>query len=263
MIPGSNSGDTLLIPDDAIPVLDQGYVRLVKYAVLKDGYWSNQLSFGDDLDVVNEAKASFWKESRELGENELRILQTLGTGGHTSPFRHQEATIEIYCPLMVVNQWHRYVVASIHKTDMDGWSEASRRYMTRTPRFYIPSTWYDPPEKRRQGHGGELDENRAIYWTDKLMRRIDQSTRDYEDASKEICAQQSRLFLLAYGMYTGVRWSASLQSICHFLSQRLAEDAQDEIQEYAKAVACLLLPVFPQSLGATVKGVDQIVVGNV
>ena len=58
-----------------------------------------------------------------------------------------------------------------------------------------------------------------------------------------VAAEQARLFLPAYGMYVNYRWSASLQSVIHFLNQRLEEDAQVEIQEYAVAVRELLRTV--------------------
>lgn len=34
----------------------------------------------------------------------------------------------------------------------------------------------------------------------------------------------------------------------HFLAQRLENDAQKEIQEYAKAILALIKPMFPESL---------------
>jgi thymidylate synthase (FAD) len=48
--------------------------------------------------------------------------------------------------------------------------------------------------------------------------------------------EQARLFLSAYGMYVRWYWTASLQSVCHFLNQRLNHDAQKEIQFYAEAI---------------------------
>ena len=62
-----------------------------------------------------------------------------------------------------------------------------------------------------------------------------------------IAAEQARLFLPAYSMYVVYRWSCSLQSVVLFLSQRLAEDSQVEIQKYAMAVKELTRPLFPIS----------------
>lgn len=71
----------------------------------------------------------------------------------------------------------------------------------------------------------------------------------YERALADgICAEQARLFLSSYGMY--VRWygTASVQSVAHFLAQRLEHDAQKEIQDYAKAVIELIKSIYPASL---------------
>ncbi|WP_454188895.1 FAD-dependent thymidylate synthase [Paenibacillus tuaregi] len=53
--------------------------------------------------------------------------------------------------------------------------------------------------------------------------------------------------------YTAYYWTASLQSVCHFLNQRLAHDSQYEIQQYAKAVYELVKPLFPVSLEELLK----------
>lgn len=69
-------------------VLDKGYVRLVDH-------------MGSDLTVVNAARVSYAKESKELNEKDLRLIQFLAREGHTSPFRHAIMQYEIYAPLMV------------------------------------------------------------------------------------------------------------------------------------------------------------------
>ncbi|WP_369531191.1 FAD-dependent thymidylate synthase [Bacillus wiedmannii] len=59
-----------------------------------------------------------------------------------------------------------------------------------------------------------------------------------------VCTEQARLFLPAYGMYVRYYWTVSLQSVVHFLNQRLAHGAQLEIQSYAKAVLELMKEQF-------------------
>ena len=63
-----------------------------------------------------------------------------------------------------------------------------------------------------------------------------------------VAAEQARLFLPAYGMYVIYRWSCSLQSVALFLNQRLEEDSQKEIQDYARAVKDLIIDKFPVSI---------------
>jgi thymidylate synthase (FAD) len=73
--------------------------------------------------------------------------------------------------------------------------------------------------------------------------------KKYEQAlSDGICAEQARLFLPSYGMYVRWYWTASIQSVANFLTQRLEHDAQKEIQDYAKAVLELIKSVYPISL---------------
>lgn len=221
---------------DKIDVLDKGYVRLVDV-------------MGSDLSVVNAARVSFARESSEFDERDERLIKFLAREGHTSPFRHAMATFEVKAPLMVARQWWKYVVGSDHT--MDGWNEVSRRYVDETPEFYIPDVWRAAPDNRKQGSGGPVVQAASLAAKTVLKRVCEDAITNYEMALIHgICAEQARLFLPAYAMYTTWRWTASLQSICHFLNQRLASDAQWEIREYAKAVEHLIRPKFPVSVAA-------------
>lgn len=230
---------------ELIEVLGDGYVRLP----YEDG---RPLVMGSDLSVVNAARASFAKESTEFSNADQRLLAFLIREGHTAPFRHAFFTLEIKAPLVIARQWWKYVVGSDHS--INGWSEASRRYITMEPEFYIPQEWRSSPENRKQGSGDVIeDKELAAYHTIKLMKRVEQGLADYEQAMADgVCAEQARLFLHAYSMHTVWRWSASLQSLCLFLRERLAEDAQSEMRAYANAVFELLSPYFPVSISSIV-----------
>jgi thymidylate synthase (FAD) len=224
------------------PVLDKGYVRIPE----ENG---NLLILGSDLSVVNAARASYAKESEEMGDKDKKLLKYLIKHGHTSPFRHAFITLEVYAPLMVARQWWKYVVGSDHT--MDGWNEASRRYITIEPEFYVPSVWRSAPENSKQGSGGPVGEELSLEATKRLIANIDKGLEDYNWAlENNFAPEQARLFLAAYGMYTVWRWSASLQSVAHFLAQRIPEDAQFEIQEFAKAVKTLVWPNFSVTIDA-------------
>src|SRR5690625_5071354 len=217
-------------------VLDHGYVRLVEV-------------MGSDLTVVNAARVSYDKESDELDTKDERLIRFLAREGHTSPFRHATAQFEVYAPLLVARQWWKYVVGSDHV--MDAWNESSRRYVTEEPVFYVPKAneWRSAPENSKQGSGEPVKKSLGEATTEALEELIEISLNNYEYALEQgMCAEQARLLLPAYGMYVRWRWTASLQSIAHFLNQRLANDAQKEIQEYAQAVYTLIKPKFPVSI---------------
>lgn len=226
--------------DNVIQVLGNGYVRLVD-------------CMGTDLSVVNAARASFAKESQELSPKDARLIDFLIRENHMSPFRHAFITFEIKAPLMVARQHWKYVVGSDHT--MDSWNESSRRYITMDPEFYVPESdqWRMAPEDKKQGSGGPIGPWQGALLTDELKKLIKQGEALYNMAIEQgVAPEQARLFLPAYGMHVVYRWSCSLQSVCLFLTQRLAEDSQVEIQEYSKAVYALAKEKFPITIGRLV-----------
>ena len=217
-------------------VLDKGYVRLVDV-------------MGSDLSVANAARASFAKESTALSAADARLIDYLARENHMSPFRHAFMTFEIKAPLMVARQHWKYVIGSDHT--MDSWNESSRRYVTSEPEFYIPSQeqWRLAPDNKKQGSGGPLDPWTGTLLSQQLEDYIQQGEALYNMAMQNgVAAEQARLFLPAYGMYIIYRWSCSLQSVALFLNQRLEEESQREIQDYARAVKDLIIDKFPVSI---------------
>jgi thymidylate synthase (FAD) len=228
--------ETDFTEDRIITVLNNGYVRLVDW-------------MGSDLSVVNAARASFAKESKEMSVQDGRLLEFLVRENHMSPFRHAFMTFEFKAPLMVARQHWKYVVGSDHT--MDSWNESSRRYITMEPEFYIPTSeqWRLAPDNKKQGSGGPIDPWTGSLITQELQDYIKQGEALYSMAMQNgVAPEQARLFLPAYAMHVVYRWSCSLQSVALFLSQRLAEDSQKEIQDYAKAVSILAMEKFPVSI---------------
>lgn len=225
-----------------IDILDKGYVRLVD-------------TLGDDLSVTNAARVSYDKESKlrddgSLTLNDQKLLKFLWDEGHTSPFRHAAMTFEVYAPLFVARQWWKHTVASSHIDDQNGWNESSRRYITENEEFYIPKghEWRSKPENSKQGSGEPLITDVGGYFTNKLWDVVESGKKLYDKALEAgIAPEQARLFLPAYGMYVRWRWTVSLHGALNFLNQRLPQDAQHEIREYAEAVKELTKQSFPHT----------------
>ena len=229
---------------DKVDVLDKGYVIL--HDVL-----------GTDLTPVNAARCSYDSKSEELTERDMRLLNYLARHGHTSPFRHAMLQFEIYSPLMVARQQWKYVAGSsfMEQTgdNMTAWNESSRRYIKEEPTFYIPTAgqWRSAPANSKQGSGAPILAGEGSRYTDKLVEYVTRGEELYEEAiAAGVAAEQARLFLPAYGMYVRYYWTASLQAVAHFILQRVADDAQKEIQEYALAVWRLAQEKFPHALEA-------------
>lgn len=221
---------------EKVDVLDKGYVILHE-------------TLGTDLTVSNAARVSYNKKKERLDEKDVRLIKFLAREGHTSPFRHATLQFEVYAPLMVARQWWKYVIGGSHQ--MDAWNESSRRYITEEPVFHVPeySRWRTKPENSKQGSGPPVDGILGRQLTTALEEHVREGERLYKAALESgIAAEQARLFLPAYGMYVRWYWTASLQSVAHFIAQRIEADAQYEIQEYAKAVHQLAASAFPLSL---------------
>lgn len=221
--------------DSKISVIDKGYVRLVD-------------SLGNDLSVANAARVSYDKESLEMSERDSKLIKFLWDEAHTSPFRHAAMTFEVYAPLFVARQWWKHAVASTHLDDQNGWNESSRRYITENEEFYLPkgNQWRSKPENSKQGSGEPFADEVGGWFTNKLFDTIESGKKLYDKALEAgIAPEQARLFLPAYGMYVRWRWTVSLHGVLTFLNQRLPQDAQHEIREYAEAVKQLTKDAFP------------------
>ncbi|SFX47812.1 thymidylate synthase (FAD) [Thermoactinomyces sp. DSM 45891] len=225
--------------DKKIDVLDKGYVRLVS-------------TMGNDLTVVNSARVSYDKASHEMDDKDKRLIRFLAKNLHTSPFRHSMLQFEVYSPLLVARQHWKYIVGSDFRDPLTGaWNESSRRYITEEPEFYVIGSdqWRNVPESSKQGSGECLSLEIGDKWTRELTEHYDQSLEKYEQAMKDgVCVEQARVFLPAYALYVRYYWTASLQAVAHFINQRLAHDAQKEIQEYARATLLLTQSEFPHSI---------------
>lgn len=226
-----------------IGVLDHGYVRLADW-------------MGSDLSPVNAARASFGVKKEDLDDQDRKLIRYLADHGHTSPFRHAMMSLEVKAPLFVARQWWKHVVGSDHT--MDAWNELSFRYVTsavkgQDPEFYEPGpdAWRGAPANKKQGSSVPIPREAGDVITRIHRDIIRHGVESYKMALQlGVAVEQARLLLPAYGMYTTWYWSASLQAICHFLTQRLDEHAQWEIQEYARAVAQFALTLFPSSVDA-------------
>lgn len=228
-----------------IQVLNKGYVRLVDV-------------MGSDLTPVNAARVSYNKASETLTDKDKKLIDFLAKHDHTSPFRHAMVQLEVYAPLMVARQWWKYVIGSSHQEGAQdpftAWNESSRRYITESIEFYIPNEdeWRSQPENSKQGSGPILGTEIGKEAGMRLLKQIDEGMKNYEWAvENNIATEMARLFNpSAYGLYVRWYWTASLQSVAHFLTQRLDAHAQVEIQLYAKAVKSLVKEKFPVALDA-------------
>ena len=208
-----------------------------------------------NLKVVNSARVSFAKESTELTDKDLKLIEYLINHEHFSTLRHSYFTFRLKAPICVFRQWWKYSIGS-HFNENEGfgsielpetnWNEASGRYIEFEPEFYIPEAIRIQSKNNKQGSDGELDcdfcnEGGAIispveYFELSCLR----SFAAYQSLVDVGGAKEQARMLLPQNIYSECIWTCSLQTIIFFLHQRLKADAQWEIRQYALAAKELM-----------------------
>ena len=199
-----------------------------------------------DLLVVNAARCSFDKQHEVYDEkNDTKLINYLAKHGHVLPFRHPVATLRITCPIFVLRQLGKHQVGF-------SWSEVSRRYITSTPEFHIPSEWRQSAENVKQGSSEEIHPFSSTYQHE-AKHLSDDALAHYDLLLKRgVCPEQARM-VLPQSMYTTTVVTGTLLGWSHLYKLRTEEHTQLETQEYAKAIGKIMGKLFPTSWGALCK----------
>ena len=204
---------------------------------------------GSDLLVVNAARVSFAKESKELNDKDQKLITYLAEHKHWLPFRHPQVTLRCKAPLPIARHLGKHQVGF-------SWSEESRRYIDTPPEFYWPDKWRKRADNKKQGSSDEVFETEPIV-----------AIREWERG--QVVAAPSKLQSLMVAMYNGLValgvapeqarmilpqnmmvnwvWTGSLLGWAQMCKARLADDAQRETQEFARKVQDVVAPLYPVS----------------
>lgn len=203
--------------------------------------------FGSDLTVVNAARVSFAKESREFSEQDGKLVRYLAKHHHISPFFHPQIRLRLKMPIFVAREWFRHQIGFAR-------NEVSRRYVDTPPECYIPKPAdiraRDP--KLKQG-SKDVPVDNAEY-TYELLNDATLSAMDtYQKMLSSGVAPEVARMILPQSMYTEFIETGSLAAYARLCNLRLDPTAQKEIRDYATAVATLLHSRFPVSWGALIE----------
>ena len=226
---------TDVIPEDAIRVLDHGFVRL-------DGVMA------DDLSVANAARVSFARRKTELDESDEGLIRFLMRDRHGTPFEHNAFRFHIRCPIFVAREWFRHRIGSFN--------EFSLRYARATDDFYVPA----PEDVRSQvGKPGAytfepVEPELAERTREELQAVYDQAYATYERLVEAGVAREVARSVLPVGAYTQFYWTVNARALMNFVSLRASEFAQLEIRRYAEVVESLFAERMPVTHAAFVAG---------
>jgi thymidylate synthase (FAD) len=209
---------------------------------------------GSDLTIVNAARVSFGAEKEELDEKDIKLINYLMQHNHTSPFEHCSITMRFVVPLFIRSQHHR------HRTW--AYNEISRRYTSVDMQFYEPREFRTQHKSNRQASNDELV-NPALNSSylgigcelahSAVSLHNTRSINLYKALiSAGVCREQAR-GVLPQNLYTEYYGTVNLHNLLKFVSLRIHEGAQWEIQQVAKACLKIAKQYFPHAVESYIK----------
>ena len=222
-----------VIADDAIAVLDHGFVRLDD-------------AMASDLSVVNAARVSFARRKEEMDDSDAALVRFLMRDRHGTPFEHNAFRFHVRCPIFVAREWMRHRVGSFN--------EFSMRYARATDDFYVPAA---EDVRTQVGKPGAysfepVDAELAERTREELQAVYETAYAAYGRLVEQGVARELARAVLPVGAYTEFYWTVNARSLMNFLSLRAAESAQREIRRYAEACGRFLADLMPVTYDAFV-----------
>lgn len=199
----------------------------------------------DDVDPANVARKSFNQlDSDRTREDELRLNNYLMRNWHTTPFEMIEIWLEMKLPIFAARQLIRHRTSSV--------DEVSGRYVQLPEEWYIPTiekVKWQVKDKKQGGRCVNLDNPGEKFWAHYFRAKLNESCLlSYNNYLKMIengiAHEQARMFL-HLNHYTHWVWKQDLHNMMNLLARRVHGHAQDEAQEYARAIINLLTPHIP------------------
>src|SRR4249920_1859139 len=215
-----------VIAEDAIRVLDHGFVRLDD-------------AMATDLSVVNAARVSFARRQDVMEEADEGLIRFLMRDRHGTPFEHNSFRFHIRAPIFVAREWFRHRVGSFN--------EFSMRYAKATDDFYVPEL---EDVRSQVGKPG-------AYSFEQVSPELAEEARaELEAVYTEAYAAYARLVekgvarelarsVIPVGAYTQFYWTVNARALMNFVSLRNAEFAQLEIRRFAEAVEAFFAQLMP------------------
>lgn len=226
-----------------IKVLDHGFVALVDAMprLVPSGHTADQA-------IVQAARVSYGHGTKKVSEDR-GLIRYLLRHRHTTPFEMVEFKFHISMPIFIARQWIRHRTANVN--------EYSGRYSVMPDKFYRPSIDAVRKQSSANRQGGEqvFDATKTddIATAEAFVQFLADSEKLYERyiglTEKGVSRELARIGL-PVSLYTQWYWKIDLHNLLHFLSLRMDSHAQEEIQQYSRAMYDLIQPIVPVTMEA-------------
>lgn len=208
-------------------VLDKGEVILLD-------------SMASDFKPVGAARISTGKRPEDATkgeESDRKLLHTLMTEGHGSPFEHAVFQFYVKAPLFVFREWHRHRMAS--------YNEQSGRYAKFKQEFYVPSSVRVAHPQNKQMSVEAHDDKLFELFYEGVNSNIERSWACYEALIEAGVAREMARMVLPVNLYSSMWWTVNARAVMLFLQLRNSPQAQWEIAEYARAIEEVFAELMP------------------
>lgn len=207
-----------------------------KITVLDDGYVQFVDCMGSDKSIVRIARNTISTKGRKLSDDRA-LLRYLMRHRHTTPFEFGELIFKIRIPMDCWRQMIRHRTASVN--------EYSTRYSKAIDSMAKTTEWRLQSPDNRQGSKGLVPKDKATLLTQNEIALHNACKSIYEQRLRLGVAREQARKDLPLSNYTEAMWKMDLHNLLHFLSLRLDSHAQQEIRQYAKAIAYFVEQKFP------------------
>ncbi|MFO0586847.1 MAG: FAD-dependent thymidylate synthase [Polyangiaceae bacterium] len=200
----------------AIPVLDEGFVRVVDY-------------MGSDAAIVQAARVSYGAGTKQVNEDR-GLIRYLMRHRHTTPFEMCEIKLHIRAPMDCWRQWIRHRTANVN--------EYSTRYSVAidAAQRTAPDEWRLQSKTNKQGSDDYLPVDVGQKLTAREKELQDLARAIYQERLDAGVAREQARKDLPLATYTEAYWKIDLHNMLHFLALRMDAHAQKEIRAYAEVM---------------------------
>jgi len=147
-----------------------------------------------------------------------RLIKSLMTGRHGSPFEHGMFTFYVKAPLFVFREWQRHRMSSFN--------EWSGRYSEMLPEFYIPGTYRKLVNKgtKMKPNFVNFDDHTGSEFIESMKDNSRLSWARYQLALDDGIANEVARMVLPLNTYSQMYWTVNPRSLMNFLSLRVESE---------------------------------------
>lgn len=197
---------------------------------------------GNDDAIADSARTSYQSGTRSVSDN-TGLIRYLRRCLHTSPSEQVELSFYLKMPIAIWAQGVRHRTANVN--------QESARYSVIREEFYVPGLDYIKGQSTTNNQGRSSEQFENADRAQEIIRAT--SLACYEQYQRLLdmgTARETARFILPQNIYTSVVWKCDLHNMLHFLRLRLDSHAQQEIRDYANAIAEVVQAAFPISYKA-------------